>query len=239
MFNNYAAHIGILTNVGSQRIITAKVKWDFNSGIILGYGGDNIDNSGDRPRINFWRSDSQYTQYVSGGRYVLYPMPTGDLTEPWGNRNTGDYTFQIPLSGSLYAGIDLFTHSYLLPTGLNPPSNEWTVTTNNESNEVKYQYRFKNNEISKNITIELGTGICGRPSIPTRSPGQKIIYSVDGNNCPKFTLLSGFWSFNTATNKAISNFKITSNGTVNINWGDDTTQTAAISNITYNHKFEK
>jgi len=239
MFNNYAAHIGILTNAG-QRIITATVKWNFNNLTVLGFGND-TSNKEDRPSINFWRNDgdARYAQYVSGGKNVLYPMSTGDIIEPWGNRNTGEYTFQIPLSGTLYAGIDLFTHSYMLPTGLNPPLSEWTTGNTNNPNEIQYQYRFKNSETSKKITIELGTGVCGQPSIPTRSPGQKIIYSVDVNNCPKFTLLSGFWSFNTATNKAISNFKITSNGTVNINWGDDTTQTDASYNITYNHKFEK
>jgi hypothetical protein len=237
MFNNYAAHVGVLTN--GSRSLTATVTWNFNDVITLGYGTD-TSNKEDRPRINFWRSDDQYVEYVSGGRDVLYPMSTGNITTPWGDRRNGSYTIKIPLTGDNSCGIDLFTHSYALPTALTPPLNEWITGLTLNPNETKYQYIFKPTESTKNLNIEINyTSPCSAPTIPTPVPGQQIVYSVETNNCPKFTLLDGFWIITNPMGKTLSNFKVNfNNGSVIAKWGEnDTSQNTLISNTPVNHNF--
>lgn len=100
MFGNYTAQAGVIafSPSFSPNIINAKLTWNFNDVIVFDfvpYGRENIN---DRPRINIWRSvndipDFNNIIYISGGRNVLSPAPTGRIIQTWGDRRTGEYIF--------------------------------------------------------------------------------------------------------------------------------------------------
>lgn len=193
MFGNFPAEAGVIAGYGTN--VNASVQWNFNDVIVLNFGNSG-NNYEDRPRINFWRSDSslsdlRYLYFISGGKDTLYPSPTGKIVQPWGDRRTGIVKIDIPIkpSAGLIAGIDLFTHSWAKPTFLYPPfESGWSSGADiNIPNEIKYQYQFSGQSI--NIIIEINSeSICGNINLPSCSlPNQNIVYSgVNGSGCPIF-----------------------------------------------------
>jgi hypothetical protein len=187
MFQNYSANAGIILG-GGGNLIDSQLQWNFNNVIVLNY--DPSDNTNDRPRINFWRSDSNYLVYMSGGLNVLTPAPTGVITQPWGDRTSGTFNLRMPISpeGGIEGGIDLFTHDFAPPSFLFPPLNSgWTMSTDpNVPNEIKYQYKFKRGEPNPNVIIILNYSGCLPPFIPTCPSGQFLSYTRI-NDCPTFS----------------------------------------------------
>jgi hypothetical protein len=100
MFGNFSAQAGVIANNlnFSPNLVTPKLIWDFNNVLVFDFLPFREGNLNDRPRINVWRDaggepDFNYLIYVSGGRDVLSPAPTGKLIQPWGDRRTGEYIF--------------------------------------------------------------------------------------------------------------------------------------------------
>lgn len=209
MFGNYAAQAGV---IAGKNFASVNIEWDFNNVLVLGFDPF-PSNVNDRPRINTWRSDSTNLTYMSGGRYVFYPpfSTTGQIFEPWGNRNTGIKNVNIPLAGNTFAGVDAF-----IPSGVNvtfePPigPNSWQKV-GTIPNEDQYQYVLKNG----------------------KNPNLKI-YLYDSES-------TQFWEFNqNPSAKILSNFSVNfipSTGIVLANWNDGTSPTRILDGINYSHTF--
>lgn len=209
MFGNFAAQAGVIASnlISSPNIIQPTLTWNFNDVIILDFSPPGLQNINDRPRINSWRDnagtpDFNYLQYISGGRKMLSPSPTGILLEPWGNRNTGIYKLpQTSIGGNKIAGIDFFTHNFSLPTNISPSLGQWTTDTTSVTGEVKYQYQFKTGIKYPTINIELDyKNNCKPVNIPACNPiTQLLVYVGTGitNGCPIFSCIerSSFTSF--------------------------------------------
>jgi len=194
MFGNFAAQAGIIA--GKTQIINASLEWNFNNVLTLNF--DPLSNYNDRPRINFWRSDSsaldtRYLQFVSGGLDALYPSPTGKIIQQWGDRRTGKINLDIPINPSqgLIAGIDLFTHTWAKPTFLYPPFEQgWTSGSDTGvPHEIKYQYQFGDNKPSNVIVHIDSTPDCNPVTLPPCSlPEEYIVYEgVNQVGCPVFS----------------------------------------------------
>jgi hypothetical protein len=102
------------------------------------------------------------------------------------------YARTIDLSTNVTAGIDLFTHSFVLPnTGtLKPSINNWTIDSTSVTGEIKYQYIFRTGILNEEINIDLDYNSGCRPvNIPQCNPDfQRLYYlGVDANGCPMFT----------------------------------------------------
>lgn len=100
MFGNFTAQAGVISNLisNSPNIIKPTLTWDFNNVLVMDFNPPGFENINDRPRINVWRDvngtpDFNYLLYISGGKDVLSPAPTGQIVQPWGDRRTGIYTF--------------------------------------------------------------------------------------------------------------------------------------------------
>jgi hypothetical protein len=211
MFGNYAAQAGV---IAGKIFASVNIEWDFNNVLTLGFDPF-PSNVNDRPRINTWRSDSTNLNYMSGGRYVFYPpsSPTGEIFEPWGDRNTGRQNINIPLAGNTFAGVDAF-----IPSGVGvtfePPigSNSWQKV-GTIPNEDQYQYLLKN-----------GT-----------NPTLKVLLNYTG--------LMNFWDFTSnPVGKELSGFLVSftspgNSGVVIAYWNDGTAPTKIINGATNSHTF--
>lgn len=196
MFVNYAAHAGVVASNASTspNIITPTLTWDFNDVLVMDFNPPGVENINDRPRINIWRDvngepDFNYLKYISGGKDVLSPAPTGEIVQIWGDRRTGSITFPTTSIGeNITAGIDLFTHPFATPVNITPPLNEWTVDSTSVSGEIKYQYIFKTGEKYPEVNIELDYDPSCLPiNIPTCGSEDFIAYSGTGiGGCPIF-----------------------------------------------------
>lgn len=196
MFGNYAAQAGVIASnaATSPNIITSTITWDFNDILVLDFNPPGVENINDRPRINIWRDvdavpDLNYLKYVSGGKDILSPAPTGEIVQLWGDRRTGSITFPTTSIGeNITVGVDLFTHPFATPVNITPPLNEWTVDSITVTGEIKYQYVFSTGNKFPQINIELDYNpICLPVNIPTCDSEQFIAYSGTGvNGCPIF-----------------------------------------------------
>ena len=202
MFGNYAAQAGVIAGTAgsSPNIIQPSITWNFSGVIVLDFDPPGIENFNDRPRINIWRDvngqpDFNYLRFVSGGKDLLSPSPTGNLIiEPWGNRNTGTITFpSTSIGNNVLAGVDLFTHNFAPPVNLIPPISEWTIDNTSVTGEIKYQYRFKTGQKYPNVVIELDyLSNCKPVNIPSCNPSLNVLIFVGtgSNGCPIFSCRS-------------------------------------------------
>ena len=97
--NNYNKEILCCTETG---FLQFSVQWNFGNNPVYDffpYEG----NINDRPRINFFRSDGKYIDYVSGGfNFLKIPQNSGPenpnayIYQKWGNRNVGIKQFRVP-----------------------------------------------------------------------------------------------------------------------------------------------
>lgn len=145
----------ILTGLygGGKTNINFNISWRTDNVTITAY--DPQVNENDRPRINTWRSDDSFINYLSAG-FQVFDFTTSTFSTPWGDRSVRSETFTIPVRTSDTAGVDLFTDSSLPPPYLVPDISQWTVTDTGNPNEKKYQYlinRTANRQ--QNISIEL------------------------------------------------------------------------------------
>ena len=121
------------------------------------YGNEN-----DRPRINTFREDGEFTIFLDAGGIYYDSSTSLSSIPPWGDRSTGSFSFSVPtvsgLAGSsstpktLSAGVDVFAADYMT-VNLVPPLSTWTETTPNPG-EKKYQLLF-NTEGTKNISVTI------------------------------------------------------------------------------------
>ena len=203
MFGNFAAQAGVIASnlISSPNIIQPTLTWNFNDVIILDFSPPGLQNINDRPRINSWRGvngdpDFSYLKYISGGKVMLSPSPTGMLIQPWGDRNTGSYKFsQTSIGGNKVAGIDLFTHSFATPINLSPSLSQWSINTSSEvTGEVQYQYVFKTGSKYPIVNIELDyKNNCKPVVIPNCDPSSQLLVFVGTgavNGCPIFTCIN-------------------------------------------------
>jgi hypothetical protein len=211
MFGNYAAQAGV---IAGKNFASVNIEWDFNNVLVLGFDPF-PSNINDRPRINTWRSDSTNLNYMSGGRYVFYPpfSPTGQVFEPWGDRNTGSANINLPLAGNTFAGVDVF-----IPSGVGvtfePPMgpNSWQKV-GTIPNEDQYQYVLKN-----------GT-----------NPALRVLLNYTG--------LTSFWDFTSnPAGKELSGFSVSftspgNSGVVIAYWNDGTAPTKMTNGATFSHTF--
>lgn len=212
MFGNYAAQAGV---IAGKNFASVNIEWDFNNILVLGFDPF-PSNANDRPRINTWRSDGTNLNYMSGGRYVFYPpfSSTGEIFEPWGNRNTGSSNLNIPLPGNTFAGVDAFIPSGVSVT-FEPPigSNSWQKVAT-IPNEDQYQYLLKNG----------------------RNPTLKVLLNYN-------TGLMSFWDFTSnPVGKQLSNFSVSftspgNSGVVVAYWNDGTSPTKLLNNLPVSHSF--
>jgi hypothetical protein len=143
------------------------VNWDFGNNLIFDYFPYE-GNVNDLPRINLFRSDGKYIEYMSGGfNFLKIPPNSGPDSanaytyQKWGNRNAGTRKFTVPeveclnfdnILG-LYYGVDFFTTEELRPIVLDPPSGQWKIT-NTAFGDLQYQYLFTGTN-QKDIQIML------------------------------------------------------------------------------------
>lgn len=198
MFGNFSAQAGVIASIQSlsPNIITPTVNWNFNDVLVMDFNPPGVENVNDRPRINIWRDvdgvpDYNYLKYVSGGKTVLSPAPTGKLIQPWGDRNTGTVTFPTTsiLQNQITVGIDLFTHNFALPINISPPANQWIVNTTGVTGEIQYQYRFVVGPKNPVVNISLDyTQSCKPINIPNCPSNQVLVFVGTGaiNGCPIF-----------------------------------------------------
>jgi hypothetical protein len=196
MYGNFAAHAGVIANNASisPNVITPTLTWNFNDVLVMDFSPPGTQNLNDRPRINIWRDingtpDLSYLKFISGGRDMLSPAPSGIIYQPWGDRRTGTITFPTTsIDQGIIVGIDLFTHPFATPINLSPPLNEWIIDSTGVSGEIKYQYRFKTGVKFPQVNIELAYNPSCLPiNIPSCNLEQIIAYSGTGvNGCPRF-----------------------------------------------------
>jgi hypothetical protein len=153
------------------------ITWNTLGEIITSYNPFPF-NENDRPRINTWRADGQYVNYVSAGRFVLHPAtPPNGIFQPWGNRDIATYFISIPMSGT-FGGIDMFISKYRIPTFFYPPEYLWT-RTESLSDEWKYQLQFGPGEHRIGVGFNNNMPISQTPTVtptmtqtPTQTPTQ-------------------------------------------------------------------
>ena len=209
MFGNFSAQAGVIASnvISSPNIIQPTLVWNFNNVLILDFNPPGIENLNDRPRINSWRNnggttDLSYLKFLSGGKTMLSPAPTGFLIEPWGDRNTGSIRLpQTSIGGSKTAGVDLFTHNFATPINLSPSLPQWSIDGTSVTGEIKYQYLFKTGAKYPVINIELDyKNNCKPVNIPNCNPlTELLVYRGTGvaDGCPLFSCISrsSFTSF--------------------------------------------
>lgn len=88
----------------------------------------------------------------------------------------------------IFAGIDVFTHSFARPVGINPPLKEWTIK-NDVPGEVKYSYKFNLGEKTPAIFVKLDyKPTCKPVNIPNCLENQNLVYLGTDPflGCPRF-----------------------------------------------------
>jgi hypothetical protein len=141
-----------------ENYLDFNIEWNYNSNTVYEFFPyESLQNT--IPRINIFRSDDKYINYISGGFIFLKIPKDSNAEDPdaftyikYGNRNAGVQNFRVP-SGStgLYYGVEFITRDDLLPDTLVPSLGSWTVTTPTVG-ETKYQYLFTGN-YTKDIYI--------------------------------------------------------------------------------------
>jgi hypothetical protein len=113
-----------------QDYLNFSVQWNFNNNIVYDFFPYES-NINDLPRINIFRSDGKYIDYVSGGFNLLKIPPNSDQNDPnayiyqkWGNRNTGIKRFSVPDIKCLLDSTGTF-----VPFDPSSPANFWQLTT--------------------------------------------------------------------------------------------------------------
>lgn len=139
MILNKELAIGIYSSTLQKKEFS--VSWNSGTTRITAYNpGQPIgENDFDRPRINTFRTDGTFVVYASAGQVVYNPV-TNTTSTPWGDRRVGTLNLNIPLHGSLSAGVDFFTDDRLPTPVFSPPIGQWSVETTGNPNERKYQY---------------------------------------------------------------------------------------------------
>lgn len=126
---------------GARKTIEFNLSWNTGNTQITAYAPSQNEN--DRPRINTWRSDGTNVIYLSAGTGIQKLSSTNFFQpSPWGNRQTGSQKIDITLSGSLTAGVDIFTDTFL-PAPTLSPATGWKVITTFDPpvpGQVQYQY---------------------------------------------------------------------------------------------------
>ena len=128
------------------------IDWDLTGVPVTSYDPDG--NVNDRPRINTFREDSQFIQYLNAGGIYVDATTGVQSVPPWGDRSTGSFTTHIPLgdAGTLNAGVDVFVDNSMT-IELQPPASNWTVTSS-QSGETQYQLLFTTPG-TKNINVKI------------------------------------------------------------------------------------
>jgi hypothetical protein len=134
--------------------IEVSVQWDFGNQIVFDFF-PHESNINDRPRINLFRSDGNYLDYISGGKTFLRIPQDGTpnspgtfLYEKWGDRNTGKKILKLPNlnvynedpASNLYYGLDVFTKNDYLPLSISPSFPIAWITDVSVINETKFTY---------------------------------------------------------------------------------------------------
>ena len=215
MLLNKEILVGIYNSSSKYRYknFTFDISWNTSNVVITAYNpGDPIgQNAFDIPRINTWKSDGTNIVYMSAGYNVWDPLSSIMYT-PWGNRSVGTEIVQIPLSGSLSAGVDFFTVTDIIIDTINPPLSDWEITDTGNPNEKRYRYSVTENSQS-NITIFIDI------------------------NRTQYT--SNLWTFvQPACGTKLNSFtiKATTNDARTIGWGDGT-ETAIITGVPLSHTY--
>lgn len=126
-----------LINKENGPILDFYISWNLGTNTVTSYNpGDSImANELDRPRINTFRTDGSFIKYLSAGFEVL---SGGQIFYPWDNRLSGYEIVSIPVPGSLSAGVDFFTGSFLTPPNLFPNTGWNSSVTNPEETNYKF-----------------------------------------------------------------------------------------------------
>lgn len=146
-----------LINSEAGPILDFYISWNLGTTTVTAYqpGDPVIQNEYDRPRINTFRSDSNFIKYLSAGFEVLCGS---NKFYPWDDRLSGYEVVSIPVPGTLSAGVDLFTANYLPPTYITPSIGNWNIDSSNQD-ELKYQFIKKPTDYKTPTTlISLGIG---------------------------------------------------------------------------------
>ncbi len=138
------------------------IDWDLTSVPVTSF--DPAGNVNDRPRINTFREDDKFIEYLSAGGIYEDPNTHVTSTPPWGDRSTGSYSTNIPVydhegtsTDILDIGVDVFAAEWMTVT-LVPSVENWTVTTPNPG-EKRYQYIIPKNSNGLGGTANLSVTI--------------------------------------------------------------------------------
>jgi hypothetical protein len=149
MLTDKGLAIGIFSSGRKTR--TFNLSWNSGTTTITAYTP--LQNENDRPRINTFRTDGTYVIFASAGNQVYNPI-TNTFSTPWGNRSVASLDIDIPLFGSLSAGIDFFTDNRLPVPVFTPTITQWLCAGTGNPNEVKYQYIINRNS-ARNVPISI------------------------------------------------------------------------------------
>ena len=134
------------------------IDWDLTGVPVSSF--DPAGNVNDRPRINTFREDNNYIEYLSAGGIYENPNTHITSTPPWGDRSTGSYSTSIPVydvegtsTSTLNIGVDVFAAEWMNVT-LVPSVENWTVTTPNPG-EKKYQYIVPKNSLGGTANLSV------------------------------------------------------------------------------------
>jgi hypothetical protein len=134
----------------------------FNAGDPIGQ------NEFDIPRINTFRSDGTNIIYMSAGNVVFDPV-TEQFFTPWGDRSSGSESITIPITSSLFAGVEVFASTSFTPK-LTPDISQWTQAPS-QIGEIKYQYSV---DITGNLNQFVHVDLCPPLSEPLNLQGTMI-----------------------------------------------------------------
>ena len=183
---------------------------------------DPTGNENDRPRINTFREDASFIQYLNAGGIYEDPITHVQTTPPWGDRSSGTFFTSIPVNNApgeviLSAGVDVFAADYHT-VNLVPSVENWTVTTSNPG-EKKYQLLF-NTAGAKNVSVTI---LSAEDDTPTETFAISAAF-ITGN---AGTGWGSAWKFSTnGTNAVDRNGELDpadtygGNRTLNFNMGD-------------------
>ena len=120
------------------------INWDLTNVPVTSFDPDG--NVNDRPRINTFREDGNYIQYLNAGGIYVDPSgtPFSPSTPPWGDRSVASTSISIPsyntIGQSLNAGVDVFVANSM-GVEFQPPVSNWTATSA-QAGETQYQLLF-------------------------------------------------------------------------------------------------
>lgn len=128
-----------LLNNEAGPVIDFYISWNMGTTVITSYnvGEPVLDNNNDRPRINTYRTDGTYINFMSAGFEVLCGKSS---FFPWGDRLSGFNVTSIPVPGGLNAGVDFFTSTSLAAPILAPSIGNWSQSIPNPG-ELLYKFQ--------------------------------------------------------------------------------------------------